>query len=412
MISMKGLVDYFAQAPFGYTDSDTKWLLAKLFREAKIGAAVDKEPISLFNREPDELGNYLTSRRYEEKILFRSKETIDPKRMKDCRDVMKELFHRTEVGTDSEKLMASFKSSGKELLGDLNEMLAEQRHEPKFPGKETLTEAVRILVRVAELQEETAFYHWVSKEKSRLLGLAEELAPVMTFYTSETQQKIFQENGLRALQFYDNGKEHITDGELKFVAEAIRKIVDSKAPYELIRKLPGMYEQFKELYGKALDEKLIPVKQVIEADEEAVLHFIRGQAYAEMVKGEVRAAFSDLAERAAKEGDISNLLGFKDRADSLCRRFLDRFADMTPRGETLGGEKYPGTEKAGGSVEETPLGEKFEAKPKKMKNLMARDMTSGYWVVSRKEDLEHYLEQIRARVESEMDENTIIRIQF
>lgn len=412
LISMKGLVDYFAQAPFGYTDSDVKWLLAKLFREGKISATVDKEPISLFNREPEELGNYFTSRRYEEKILFRGKETIDPKRMKDCRDVMKELFHRTEVGTDSDKLMASFKSCGKELLGDLNEMLAEQRHEPKYPGKETLTEAVRILAHAAQQQEETAFFHWVSKEKNRLLDLAEELAPVKTFYTSETQRKIFQENGLRGLGFYDNSKEHITDGDLKSVAEAIRKIVDSKAPYEQIRKLPGLYEQFKDLYGKILDEKLAPVKRVIEADEEAVLHFIHGQVYEEAVKAEVHAAFFDLAERAEKERDISNLLGFKDRADSLCRRFLDRFADMAPREDTASDGKHPETEMAGGKLEETPLGEKYEAKPKRMKNLMARDMTSGYWVVSRKEDLEHYLEQIRARVESEMDENTIIRIQF
>ena len=233
-----------------------------------------------------------------------------------------------------------------------------------------------------------------------------------TFYISETQRKIFRENGLRPLVFYDNSKEHITDGELKAVADAIRKIVDSHAPYELIRKLPGMYQQFMELYGRILDEKLAPVKSVIEADEEAVLRFIRGQAYEETVKGEVRAAFSNLAERAAKESDISNLLGFKDKADSLCRRFLDRFADMAPKGETQKGETLTGQEKIAGNVGETPLEERYSAKPKKMKNLMARDMTSGYWVVSRREDLEHYLEQIRARVESELDEDTVVRIQF
>lgn len=47
MVFMKGLLDYFAQPPFGYTGSDTRWLLGKLFRDGKISATVDREPIFL-----------------------------------------------------------------------------------------------------------------------------------------------------------------------------------------------------------------------------------------------------------------------------------------------------------------------------------------------------------------------------
>src|SRR5699024_7020685 len=82
MISMRSLTDHFLQAPFGYTDNDTKWLVAKLFKDGKISATVEKEPISPFNREPEELGMYFTSRRFDEKILFRAKETIDQKKIK------------------------------------------------------------------------------------------------------------------------------------------------------------------------------------------------------------------------------------------------------------------------------------------------------------------------------------------
>ena len=90
---------------------------------------------------------------------------------------------------------------------------------------------------------------------------------------------------------------------------------------------------------------------------------------------------------------------------------LDRFANIMPRENQFGAENAVGQVSVGESVAETPSAD-YLSKPKKMKNLMARDMTSGYWVVSRKEDLEHYLEQIRERVEAELDENTIIRIQF
>ena len=133
MISMKSLLDHFAQAPFGYTDNDTKWLAAKLFKEGKIGGTVEKEPVTPFNREPDELGIYFTSRKYEEKLLFRSKITIDQKKIKACKDVMKALFNQTEVTSDSDKLMASFQNGLTDLLKDLRDMLYIQNITADFP---------------------------------------------------------------------------------------------------------------------------------------------------------------------------------------------------------------------------------------------------------------------------------------
>ena len=57
MISMRSLTDHFLQAPFGYTDNDTKWLVAKLFKDGKISATVEKEPISPFNMRTRRAGN-------------------------------------------------------------------------------------------------------------------------------------------------------------------------------------------------------------------------------------------------------------------------------------------------------------------------------------------------------------------
>lgn len=43
---------------------------------------------------------------------------------------------------------------------------------------------------------------------------------------------------------------------------------------------------------------------------------------------------------------------------------------------------------------------------------MARDVASGHWVIRDKEDLNRYLEQIRERVEAELEEDVVVRIQF
>lgn len=411
MISMKSLLDHFAQAPFGYTDNDTKWLTAKLFKDGKISGTVEKEPITPFNRELDELGIYFTSKKYDEKLLFRSKITIDQKKLKACKDVMKALFNQTEVTSDSDKLMASFQNAASDLLDDLRDMLNVQKYNSRFPGKDIITKAVFTLTSAKERGEESAFFDWIFQGKNELLELADDLAPVKTFYDSETQQNIFNHNGLRALQLYEKSAEHITDARLTGKIAEIKKIVTSKAPYEQIRRLPNLYKEFTELYGYVLDEKLEPVRQAIMADEENVINFIQGQYYEDDVKGEVRNVFASLLERASNETDISELLGYRVKADEVCKRFLDRFSNL-PVQEASRIVDYRDVEAPETSmVRETPDANSSVSQTR-MKNMMARDISSGYWVVRNKEDLENYLNQIREKVTAELDGETVIRIQF
>lgn len=411
MISMKSLLDHFAQAPFGYTDNDTKWLAAKLFKEGKIGGTVEKEPVTPFNREPDELGIYFTSRKYEEKLLFRSKITIDQKKIKACKDVMNALFNQTEVTSDSDKLMASFQNGLTDLLKDLRDMLYIQKYNCGFPGKDMITKAVFTLTSAKERGEESAFFDWIFINKNELLELADDLAPVKTFYDSETQQNIFNNNGLRALQLYEKSAEHITDVKVTGKIAEIKKIVTSKAPYEQIRRLPNLYKEFIELYGNVLDVKLEPVRQAIRADEENVINFIRGQYYEDDVKEEVRNVFASLLERASNETDISDLLGYRVKADETCKRFLDRFSNL-PVQEASRTVVYTASQ----GQETSMVRETADIKPAvsqtRMKNMMARDISSGYWVVRNEEDLENYLNQIREKVTAELDGKTVIRIQF
>ena len=142
------------------------------------------------------------------------------------------------------------------------------------------------------------------------------------------------------------------------------------------------------------------------------MNFITGQPYEKDVNAEIRNAFYDLTVRASEEKDISNLLGFKDKADSLCKRYLDRFTNIDARPKTSR-TVYPAeiARKGADIIRETS---QWPSSPvqKTIKNLMARDVTSGHWVIRDKDDLNRYLEQIRERVEAELGDDIVVRIQF
>ena len=395
-ISMKSLITDFAAAPFGYNEQDVRWLIAKAFKDGDVALFVEKEPVTLFNRTPEDLGTFFTSRKYEEKLLFRAKKTIDPGQVKACRDIIKQLFNRTETDNDADKIMAAFRQEARDLVADCRVMLTECEQEPEFPGKDTLQQAIRILTEIQGFDETSIFYKKITEQKDDLLDLAEDLAPVRTFYNTDTQKQIFKDKGLRALRLYENSKEHINSEELSGVIAQIQTIVHHKTPYNLIKNLPSLYESFMDIYSKVLDEKLAPVLEVIEQDRENVLYFMQGQEYEEKCKPQVTSDFYDLENRARSESDISDMLGYKDKADSLCKNWLDKLANIVP--------VAPPVDPDTPTTPVTPV--------KRQKTLMARDITSQTWVITSSEDLEAKLDKIRIRVQEELKNNDVVQLKF
>ena len=413
MISMKSILDSFAKLPYGYLDTDTKWMVAKLFKEGNISATVDKEPVTLFNRQPEELTAYFTSRKYDEKILFRAKATVEQKKIKAAKDVIKALFNQTEVSTDADKVMATFKEDTKSLLRDIQDMLQQQKYVPQYPGRQTLESAAKQLSGVSGMNEEVSFFDWVSKHLDDLLDLSDDLAPVITFYNSDTQQKIFQENGLKALEFYENSKEHITDPTIRKVVDQIRDIVTCQMPYDRIKELPGLYKQFIDIYSHILDEKLEPVKVVIDSDQQTALNALKGQSFEQDYRSRVIRDFEDLSSRAEQQNDISDMLGFKDKADSLLKTYLDKFTQLMA--QVAAADHYKDQETTADHSHDTPNHVAEGKRPyntRKTKNLMFGDLTSKTWVIRDEDSLNQYLDQLRKSIEKELENDTDIYIRF
>lgn len=415
-ISMKSILDSFEKQPYGYLDSDIKWLVAKLFKDGVISATVDKEPITLFNRTPEDLGNYFTSRRFDEKVLFRSKESIDQKKIKAAKDVTKALFNHTEVSPDADKVMEDFKEDTRNLLADVKFMLQKQKYIPEYPGRSTLEEAVKDLFGVESMNEEASFYDWIFKKKDDLLDLADDLQPVKTFYDSDVQQKIFQENGLRALKFYESSKEHITDPELKSIVEQIRTIIRAKMPYEQIKDLPELYRKFTDIYSEILDEKLEPVKGVIQADMRTALNALESYSFEEELRPQVLRDFNDLSDRAGRQNDISIMLGYKDKADSLLKTYLDKIAITVQkrREHEPGGTGEGGSGENNGGSKTLGIAESVHPpkKPREVKNIMIRDITSKTWIIHDEKDLDQYIDQVKKSIAKNLDGNTDLYINF
>jgi len=402
-ISLKTIMDQFTKAPYGFIDVDVKWLVAKIYKDGMVTATVEKEPVTLFNRKADELANYFLNRKYVEKLLLIPKEEIEPKKMKAAKDVCKELFKVTEATADAERLQASIQGKSEVLKGKCERAKDKADAVSEYPGRDTLENALNYTALLISLTQTKSFYDKIYDIKDELLDLAEDLDPVLNFYMEGAQKKNFDDYGLRALKFYNSSKEHIVDPELEDTIKKIKQIIDMKQPYAKLKDLPQLYDDFVASYGRILKEKAIPVKDIIDQDKDALLERIAGKSYEEKYKMEITNRFNDLKKRVDHENDISDMLGFKDKADSLRTQYSNRIDNET---------EYTQDPDTGDKISDVHGDINADAsKPKKVMNKMAREITSD-WRIENRDDLERCIDKLQKQIEAYIDEDTIINIQF
>lgn len=412
-VSLRNLMDIFRVAPYGYSDTDTKWLAAVLFLKGDLSARIDKEPINRFEADPGDLFSYFTAKQNEEKLLFRLKATIKPRELKAAKDIIKEFFHYTEPSEDPDRIMGNIKDHVRNLLQILDKKANKVYWKyPKFPGKPVLEQVKRQWNSFLEISQPETFFATLAKKEDELLDLAEDLQPVQSFLDSESQQKIFVESGLTPLHLYQENKDYLLDAPLvKALAKQIQDIITNPTPYRNIKDLPALKDSFRDAYMKVLEPIGQEVEQVIEADAHAVEEALQGKEYAGKYEAKAVRTFEELKESAGRENNISKLLGYRDRSESQRRHFLATF----DREDAVLAPKEAEKQKSQG---ENPSGKPDAPSPnpvteKKIKTLLARDLIPQSVVILRgDQDIDAYLAKLRQKLEEALKNADEISLRY
>ena len=405
-ISIKTIMDQFTKSPYGYIDLDVKWLAAKVFKDGLVTATVDKEPITLYNRKPEELTTYFTGKKYQEKILFLPKDEIEPQYLKAAKDVSKDLFKVTVTTTDADRLQQDLKTQCARLADKCDLYLERASTRAEYPGKPELKHAKEKMNVLISISDQKAFFKKIYEMKGEFQDLAEDLDPVLNFYSNESQRKIFNDYGLRAISFYETSKEHIVNSKLEETIGKIKTIVKNPKPYALIKNLPSLYEEFIHIYKDVLDEKAGPVKKRIEQDRDILLTHIDNNPAEEKYRAEITEKFNAFLEDVEKANDISVMLGYKDKADSLMNQYFNKFDNEAVYPEIPEGGNY-----GGGSVGEGDGEQPVAPKKKTVVNRNAGELQSE-WRIESEQDLENYIRAFREQIAELIEEGKIIKIHF
>ena len=419
--SMKSIKDRFMKAPYGFVEDDVQWLVAKLFKRGELSFFVNGASVTMMNKDVEEIINYITKKAFVEKLMMEERVRVQDKDKKVVRDVLKELFHTSSPSDDEDAVMNYFISFANKLISELR-VMKKDYDRAKYPGLKVIEEGIRIMSDIVQIQSPVEFFQTVSKKQDELLDFAEDYEPIKAFFAGE-QKGIFDKS-LLYLEKYDDSKTYIVDTELENVVDAVRTIVKKDKPFADIPKLPELLKQFTDVYSKVLDDQLAPVLDAISESQKRVFEVLNTKEYKESKINAYNDMFLEIQNGAESCTNVSTLRGYADRAEALKIRLLNEMDKMDQEIAIKKAEevrkKLEAEAKENGRYD-TDLIEQQVSKvaeengyhSQHIKNVTFKKISkSSSWRIESVEDLDKHLNELRNNLLLELDDNTIVNVEF
>ena len=412
--SMKTVKDRFMKAPYGFVEDDVHWLVARLFKRGDLSFTVNGAAVSLNNKTEEEIIGFITKKAFAEKLLMEERVRVSDKDKKAVRDVMKETFRATTSAEDEDTIMKNFQRYAQNTIYEIErlEVHYEQHH---YPGKRVLSSGKALMQSVVQIQSALDFFTTVSKKRDDFLDFAEDYEPIKTFFDGE-QVTIFT-RALDMLAIYDDSKTYIVDDELENIVAQMRSITRQEKPYANIPKLPELRERFMSCYVKILQHESAPVLDAIDQARNRVLEVLSTKEYKDQKQNTYFERFREIREGAEHCNNVSTLRSFADKADALKLRLLNEMDDLDSKlakqkAEEEARRQAEEAKQSGKPTPEVPVAP-APVKIRKTKNVSIKMMTgTASWRLESKEDIDRYMGSLRKSLEAQLDEDTIVNVEF
>ena len=403
--SMKTLMDRFMAPPYGFIEADVQWLVAKLFKDGEISFYVNNEMVSLISKSVDELYRYVTRKEFLEKLMTEKRVKANEKQKKAVRAVMKDLLTYTCPSDDDDTMMNAFTKQTEKLLVELNDRLKDYEYHPDYPCRKIIVDGKKLLIDVLDCKYPTEFFALVDSTQDEFLDFAEDYEPIKKFFAGE--QKGIWDTSLKLMKIYDESKTYIVEKDVEAAVASIKAILQKSSPFSDIYKLPDLNDKFRKAYMQLVKAEQAPVLAAIQEARGRVFDELNASHCKDKFYNRVIRNFDDLSEKATHCNNVATLKNIRHEADALKVRLLNEIGAEEDR--------YLAEQAAKQAAETTETEAPVAPAPKqkKHKTVSIKTLTSqATWRIESEEDIKNYITEIEKKLKSELEDNTIINVEF
>ncbi|PWA10015.1 BREX system P-loop protein BrxC [Pueribacillus theae] len=394
--TVKGITAHFKKQPYGWNELDTTALIVKLLKMQEIKLLMNSAYIQPTDKD---LFQYVTKRDYIDRVTVQKRERISPILMKNIIDLSREVFGITALPHDEDNLMSRFKELIDREQKKIETLLENYKHH-SYPGKDVLEEGQQIFEQLLSIQDTATFYKKARDYRRDLKDYASESQQVKDFFKS---QRDIYDKAVKKLTIFESNRTYVHDEQLLDTVSQMEKIVKHATPYSNIQELPALYQTFDDRFIDLLSEECEPVKEKIEEDQQTVMDELnRHPEVKEIFTAHVLDQFMSLKDRLDRVNNFYEALAMEVESDRLKVRLIQ---DIQRKLIDLHEKKKAVVPDKGVTGPSKPL------KPmKRTKTLSKAQIMRGTTRIESREDIDHFLNELRVKLESELDEDTVITL--
>ena len=388
-ITVKSIMNNFSKAPFGWEEIDIQAIVANLFKDQKIKLEYSGENLNSNNKD---ILNYITKRDYVEITRGKTRTGVPTKHIKSAKDISKDVFFKTITKSDEDGVMEDFKATLNSKLADIN-ILLEKYRVARYPGKKVLQEGKSLIEDVLEYREPVEFFKNVHELEDDFYDYEENREEVFKFFKEGNPQKKNFDTAIEKIKHSENNIDYL-DEDAKNIVKTIKDILDMEKPYKKIHELPIMIEQYNEKLLSLYEKEAEIIRPIVKAYEEEVINYLNSYDFADELKGSFTRKFNELIERldnAKQFNDILAISQIAERTKNTSIQEINKEAEQRKPKPTIDTPK---------KVEDEPVIEK----PKQTRLVSKTSMMPHQPIVSSIEDIEIILNDMKTRLEKELNE--------
>ena len=409
--SMKSLMDRFMKAPYGFVEDDVEWLVSKLFKNGDIAFTVNGSSVTLLNKNAEDIIRYITKREFIDKLLTDRREKATDSQKKTVRELTKELFGVSSVRDDDDDMMQNFQRYSGNVLNELEKHEIMQQN-VLLPGKRVVSSGKTLLRSILQVQSPIEFFDTLHRKRDDYLDFAEEYEPVKAFFGGE--QKTIYMRALKLMGIYDNSKTFIVDEQVESLVTSVKAILTKDSPYADIHKLPDLLDKFTDAYMAVLNSMETPIHAAVDEAKARITTTLSDKPYKDEMNRRCYKLFEEIYEKLRTCNNVAVLQNIRVEADALKVRLLN---EIDAKDAQIAREQI---KKSSASVVNGPQKE-YKIIPtqppvlnvKKRRSISIRNINiSNSWQIETSQDVDKYIAALRERILRELDDETVINIEF
>jgi hypothetical protein len=155
-----------------------------------------------------------------------------------------------------------------------------------------------------------------------------------------------------------------------------------------------LIEQFRNRFASLLEAECEPIRASVKSDYEITMADLNRRDFKDKFADKIRRDFDALLDRLSRANNIYEAIAMQTESDRMKQRFIESFMDEQARIDAAKGRE---------------LGE--PPRPyHRTKTLSAKSLFSGKNKVANKQDIDRLLDDVRVKLEAQLEEDTTIHI--